>query len=365
MSQIFLDKNSFGEQLLQLLKPFRKQCIMLVAGKSYKKLLIRTTIERVIETLEIDIIRFSAFSPNPSYEEVFTGIDYFQRYQCRGILAVGGGSAIDTAKCIKVFSVHSFEASEILFLAVPTTAGTGSESTQFAVIYKNGEKCSVDDVDALPQYVLLDAENLLTLPIEIKRSAAADALSHAIESFWSLKATDQSKELSKKAISMLLDHMESYWLNDRKACEYMLRAANFAGQAINITRTTAAHAMCYKFTSLFGIPHGHAVMLCLPEVWQYMQEHLNNCRDERGAAHLSDTLSKLSHCLRKRDPAEAIDFLKELRIQLVFSIPHDITDEQIEIMANSVNEQRLENFPVALSREQIKEIYRQIIRGGK
>ena len=164
---------------------------------------------------------------------------------------------------------------------------------------------------------------------------------------------------------MLLDHMESYWLNDRKACEYMLRAANFAGQAINITRTTAAHAMCYKFTSLFGIPHGHAVMLCLPEVWQYMQEHLNNCRDERGAAYLSDTLNELSHCLRKRNPFGAIDFLKELRIQSDFSIPHDITDEQIEIMANSVNEQRLDNFPVALSREQIKKIYKQIIRGGK
>ena len=103
MSQIFLDKNSFGEQLLRLLKPFRQQCIMLVAGNSYKKLSVYTTIEQVSETLEIDLIRFSAFSPNPSYEEVFTGIDYFQRYQCRGILAVGGGSAIDAAKGMWLF----------------------------------------------------------------------------------------------------------------------------------------------------------------------------------------------------------------------------------------------------------------------
>jgi alcohol dehydrogenase class IV len=145
----------------------------------------------------------------------------------------------------------------------------------------------------------------------------------------------------------------------------MLKAANLAGQAINITRTTAAHAMCYKFTSLFSIPHGHAVMLCLPEVWQYMQEHLDDCRDQRGAGYLSDTLKHLSHCFGKRNPLEAIDFIKELRIHLDFSIPPGITDEQIEVMTNSVNEQRLGNFPVVLQHENIKELYKQIIRGRK
>lgn len=364
MSQIFIDSKN-KEQLRQMLEPLRRQRVMLVAGSSYSHLPLCAQMQEVIDALNIDITSFSAFSSNPSYEQVLSGINCFQRHQCRGILAVGGGSAIDTAKCIKLFSIHRSQASEILFLAVPTTAGTGSESTQFAVIYKDGEKCSVDDIDALPQYVLLDAENLLSLPLQIKRSAAGDALSHAVESFWSLKASDQSKALSETAIQMLLANMDGYWQNDIKACENMLKAANLAGQAINITRTTAAHAMCYKFTSLFSIPHGHAVMLCLPEVWQYMQEHLDDCRDQRGAGYLSDTLKHLSHCFGKRNTLEAIDFIKELRIHLDFSIPPGITDEQIEVMTNSVNEQRLGNFPVVLQHENIKELYKQIIRGRK
>lgn len=362
MSQIFLEKDIFDKQLLQMLEPFKQQQLMLVAGWSYTRLPIHAVINRIVEILEIDLIRFSAFSSNPSYEEVFGGINCFQKYQCRGILAVGGGSAIDVAKCIKVFSINNFEKSDILFMAVPTTAGTGSESTQFAVIYKDGEKCSVDDIRALPQYVLLDAENLLSLPVHIKRSTVGDALSHAIESFWSLNASEQSKSIAGEAIQIILENMDAYWENEIDACENMLKAANLAGQAINMTRTTAAHAMSYKFTSLFGVPHGHAVMLCLPETWKYMQEHLNDCRDKRGSVYLSDTLSRLSHYLGKKKPLEAIDFLKELRTRLEFTVPKGITDEQIKIMADSVNTQRLNNFPVILHREQIKAIYKQIIR---
>lgn len=365
MSQIFIDSKKYEIQLCHILEPLRRKRVMLVAGNSYLQLPFCNRMQEVIDALNIEIIYFSAFSTNPSYEEILSGINCFQRYRCQGILAVGGGSAIDTAKCIKVFSIQNFEESDIMFLAVPTTAGTGSESTQFAVVYKDGEKYSIDDVDALPRYVLLDAENLLTLPIQVKRSSAGDALSHAIESYWSLGATDQSKAMSENAIQIILTNIDGYWRNDIKACENMLKAANLAGQAINITRTTAAHAMCYKFTSLFGIPHGHAVMLCLPEVWQYMQEHLNECRDQRGAEYLANTLERLSYCFGKSNPFEVIDFLKELRRRLNFTIPYGITDEQIEVMTNSVNKQRLRNFPIVLKQEHIRELYKQIIRGDK
>lgn len=370
MKQIFLSRDSFEEQLLYILQNTIPHRLMLVAGKSYSGLPVRTVIEGAVKTLGIELVRFTDFSPNPSYREVVSGVECYLDKKCEGLLAVGGGSAMDVAKCIKLFSVlapeKSFLEQEIkeskdVLIAVPTTAGSGSESTQFAVLYKDGVKYSVDSEFALPQYAILDGENLLTLPLSVKQATWCDALSHAIESFWSLKSTDESKEAARCAIRLLLDNMDAYWDNDLMACEKVLEGANLAGQAINITRTTAAHAMSYKFTSLYGIPHGHAVMLCLPEVWQYMQEHLEDCRDERGRRYLTGVLDELSCCIGKAGQGEAISFLKELRQQFGFTVPDIMTEEQIQMMAKAVNVQRLDNFPIVVSHTQICEIYRKIM----
>ena len=370
MPQIFLNQDRLEEQLLQILQQHIRHRLMLVAGKSYLALPIRNVIDRVTETLKIDMVKFSDFSPNPSYEEAALGAAHYREFQCEGILAVGGGSAIDVAKCIKLFSAlnpdepyleQELREDPDLFVAVPTTAGSGSESTQFAVLYKDGEKRSIDSKCALPQYVILDSESLLSLPLTIKKSTFADALSHAIESYWSINATDESKTLSKKTITLLLENMDDYWCNKPDACKKVMEAANLAGQAINMTKTTAAHAMCYKFTSLFGVPHGHAVMLCLPEVWQYMQEHINDCRDARGESYLVNTLNEIAHCLGKETAQEAISFLRALRQQLDFDVPGGISDEKIEMMAHSVNIERLNNFPIILSQPQIEKIYKRIV----
>lgn len=393
MQQVFIDGSQLEEQLTQILQKHIRHRLMLVAGKSFFGLSIRERIYRVTDQQHVDVIPFSEYTPNPSYDQVAAGVERYREKQCEGILAVGGGSAIDVAKCIKLFSTMrpepscldskpscprsepSCQESEFSYLeqeipenstllaVVPTTAGSGSESTQFAVIYKDGEKKSVDSKYALPQYVILDASSLQALPVSGKRSCAADALSHAIESYWSMNATDQSKAIARKAMKLLLTNMDAYWQNDPDACRKILEGANLAGQAINRTRTTAAHAMCYKFTSLFGVPHGHAVMLCLPEVWQYMQEHLKDCRDVRGKAYLAATLEELAHCLGKKTPADAIDFLKKWRRQMEFAVPEGVMDEQIERMSNSVNVERLQNFPVVISQRQIGELYRIIIRG--
>ncbi|MCM1425817.1 MAG: phosphonoacetaldehyde reductase [Eubacterium sp.] len=370
MPQIFLTKDRFEEQLLQILQKYTRHRLMLVAGKSYYALPIRNVIDRVAEMLKLDIVRFSDFSPNPSYEEAALGAAQYREFRCKGILAVGGGSTIDVAKCIKLFSAlkpdvpyleQKLRETSDLLIAVPTTAGSGSESTQFAVLYRDGEKCSIDSACILPQYVILDSECLLSLPFPMKKSTFGDALSHAIESYWSLNATDVSKVLSQKAIALLLENMDDYWCNKPNACNKVMEGANLAGQAINITKTTAAHAMCYKFTSLFGVPHGHAVMLCLPDVWQYMQEHITDCRDARGEGYLVNTLNEIAHCLGRETAEDAIFFLRVLRQQLGFEVPDGITDEIIEMMAHSVNIERLNNFPIILPQSQIKNIYKRIV----
>lgn len=365
MSQIFLDKDRLEQQLFQIWSQLKAERLMLVTGDYFETLPVSRDIRIAASKLGIEIIQFKGYSPNPKYEEILSGVQRFEEYQCQGIIAVGGGSCIDTGKCIKIFSEKYGTISNYFLMAIPTTAGTGSESTQFAVLYKKGEKCSVDDPKILPGYVLLDGRNLKSLSDERKKATVSDALAHGIESFWSLRASDRSKEIAGEAIRTILVYMDAYWDNDSLACEKMLEASNLAGQAINMTRTTAAHAMCYKFTSLFGLSHGHAVMLCLPEVWLYLLEHLEDCRDKRGIQYLSDTLKKLSQCLGKETPQEAIRFLKDFRKRMGFSCPQGITEKQLEIMTDSVNIQRLGNFPIVLKREQLKKLYKQIVIGGE
>ena len=163
------------------------QRVLLVCGKSIRFLRINEYLDSAEQRLGTHIIRFSGFSPNPSYESVVKGVDLFLRKHCQAIIAVGGGSAMDVAKCIKLFSNmdpddgtaeknylrQKIRPNEIPFLAMPTTAGTGSESTRYAVIYFNGEKQSITDNSIIPTTVLMDSGVLHTLPLYTKKSRGA------------------------------------------------------------------------------------------------------------------------------------------------------------------------------------------------
>ena len=223
-----------------------------------------------IDKLGVKIISFRDFQPNPLYENVQAGVEVFREEKCNAIIAVGGGSAIDVAKCIKAYTEmdgngdngswleQTIIENDIPFLAMPTTAGTGSEATRYAAIYYDGKKQSVTSESIIPKAVLMDPDVLITLPLYQKKATMCDALCHAIESFWSVNSTEESKEYSRRAIEMVMDNMDGYLANDDQANGNMLMAANTAGKAINITQTTAGHAMCYKVTSLFHAAHGHA-----------------------------------------------------------------------------------------------------------
>jgi alcohol dehydrogenase class IV len=185
-------------------------------------------------------------------------------------MAIGGGSAMDVAKCVKLYCATpgngadgSFLKEEpvsarIPFLAMPTTAGTGSEATRYAVIYYEGKKQSVTHDSLIPETVLMDPACLKTLPLYQRKATMMDALCHAIESFWSVNSTEESKAYSRKAVKGVLKNIEAYLKNTEEGNAGMLVAAHEAGKAINITQTTAGHAMCYKITNLFNCAHGHA-----------------------------------------------------------------------------------------------------------
>lgn len=280
---------------------------------------------------------------------------------------------MDVAKCIKLFAglegdgdylEQRFTAEGVPLMAVPTTAGTGSESTQFAVIYVNGEKCSVEHESILPRYVLLYPGNLESLPDYQKKATACDALAHAIESCWSIHSSAASMELSRNALRLLLGNIDAYLQNDGGGYPDMMLASNLAGRAINMTRTTAAHAMCYRLSGIMNVPHGHAVMLCLPEVWEYMQENLDACVDGRGREYLREKLVCLARYMGQETPEKAIIFLKELRRKWGLGMPRRLEEGRIDELADSVNAERLSNFPIGMGKEEIRQIYRKIMDEG-
>lgn len=344
--------------------------IFLVCGKSIQSLEIGKYFDNLEQNTGIEVVRFMKFSPNPRLESVVEGVSLFHKEKCDLIIAVGGGSAIDVAKCIKLYSNMNHSKNyleqriipnDINFLAIPTTAGTGSEATRFAVIYFNGEKQSVSDYSGIPSAVLLDSSTLKTLPMYQKKSTMMDAFSHALESFWSINSTEESKEYSKEAIRLILENKDSYLENHDIGNTNMLYAANIAGKAINITQTAAGHAMSYKLTSLYGIAHGHAVALCITKLWPFMLEHLDRNVDSRGTEYLRTLFNEIAIAMGCRSSEEAIQAYQKIFDDMKFENPTISSEKEYELLKTSVNSVRLKNNPIKLDDKAVDCLYRQIL----
>ena len=343
--------------------------IFLVCDSAFGFLKIKDYFDE-LEDLGIEITKFSDFQPNPLYESVEEGVRLFKESGAKLIVAIGGGSAMDVAKCIKLYSnmdpsknylEQEIVPNDVALLAVPTTAGTGSEATRFAVIYYDGKKQSVADQSIIPSVVLFDESALETLPLYQKKATMLDALCHAIESYWSVNSNDESKEYSKKAVTGILENLDAYLANDRNANRAMMTAAHYAGKAINITQTTAGHAMCYKLTSLYGVAHGHAAALVDTKLFPYMVSHTDGCVDPRGEEYLKKTFEEIALMLGCNTTDEACAKLQSLFDSLELTVPAAKEEDYAELKT-SVNPVRLKNNPVGLTEDVIESLYREILK---
>lgn len=360
-----------------ILKEINCKKLLLVIDSSFPFLSIKDE----IETLPVDEkVKFSDFTPNPLYEQVCKGIELLKQSQCDTILAVGGGSAIDVAKCIKLAFLAKegnaalippivntrveCDGKKLPFIAIPTTAGTGSESTHNAVMYYEGAKQTVTNDGVLPDYAVLEPSVLNTLPLYQKKCTMMDALCQGIESWWSINSTEESYEYSRKTVELIMDNWRSYiFENDDEAAAQIMLAANYGGRAINITATTAAHAFSYKITSLYKFPHGHAVAVCLPEIWEYMIHHMNKCLDKRGQDYLNTIFNNIAQSMGADTPMEAISVFRDMmrQMELINPISNNLPSD-ILLLTSSVNPIRLRNNPVGLDEETINYLYNRIVK---
>ena len=208
----------------------------------------------------------------------------------------------------------------------------------------------------------MDSNALKTLPLYQKKATMMDALCHAVESFWSVNSTEESKKYSKAAIEGVLANMEGYLNNTESGNAGMLLSAHTAGKAINITQTTAGHAMCYKITSLFRVAHGHAAVLCDRVLFPWMIKNTDKCIDSRGEKYLQETFLQIASAMGCNTPETAAKKLNDIFNSLEFKVPA-ATAEQFEILKNSVNPVRLKNHPVALDVSTIDALYHEILNG--
>ena len=359
-----------------ILKEVGCKKLFLVIDSSYPFL----NIKDAIEVLPVEEkVKFSDFTPNPLYEQVCNGIELLKQSQCDTILAVGGGSAIDVAKCIKLAVLAKegnaaiipplvsqrlpIDGAKIPFIAIPTTAGTGSESTHNAVMYYEGAKQTVTNDGVLPDYAILEPFVLKTLPLYQKKCTMMDALCQGIESWWSVNSTEESYEYSRKTVEIIIANWRKYiFENDDEAAAQIMLAANYGGRAINITQTTAAHAFSYKITSLYKLPHGHAVAVGLPVIWEYMLGNMDKCIDDRGQEYLADIFNQIAKAMECNSPQQAIGMFREMlkAIELKNPVAGD-RGEELKVLSTSVNPVRLKNNPIKLENEIIYRIYNTII----
>ncbi len=315
-----------------------------------------------------DLTVWDRIRPNPRFEDMLEAAELFKKEKCDYMIGAGGGSPLDSAKMIKLLVTNDpkialtepMRDNDIGFFAIPTTSGTGSEATKYSVFYVHeNRKHSVSNDAFLPDYILLDESFIKTVPPYQRRATCLDALSHAIESYWSVKSNAESRKYAEKAIRLFVRNKAEYMANEDSANRGMLMASYYGGRAINMTSTTSAHAMCYNITMNCSTAHGHSVAVCLAEIWKYMNEHNERVNDPRGQEYVLKTLDELGVLLggkNSRDGAEIFaSLLREFELKQPVAAP-----PQVKEFVISVNPAKLLSNPTVLEGNDIEKIYNMV-----
>jgi len=315
---------------------------------------------------------FSDFELNPKLEDVARGKELFLQQKPDVVLALGGGSALDMGKLIASCSVEEGDLLDLVtgkaalesesppLVAIPTTSGTGSEATHFAVVYVGEKKYSLADKKILPGYVLIDPGLTHSLPPDPTASSGLDALCQAIESIWAVGANDESVGYAKEALQLALDNMETAVNQPTPAARMnMAKAAYLAGKAINITKTTAPHAFSYGVTTRFGVPHGKAVALTLTSFLEF-NYHLDDasCNDPRGVDAVKSRIEKGILKLLGDGPMEQAKARLE-KIKKNIGSPLRLSEtgvnqKDIPELVDMVNLERLSNNPRKIAKPEME-----------
>lgn len=268
--------------LVDTLKSNGKQSVLFVTDKSIRALGLTKNLEDVILNSGLHLTVYDGTVANPTTNNVDEALALYKKNSCDCIIAFGGGSAMDCAKATgarvarpnkslgKMKGILKVGKKIPLLIAIPTTAGTGSETTLASVITdsETRHKYAINDFNLIPNYALLDAGLTVGLPKFITATTGMDALTHAIEAYIGRSTTKQTRENALTAIKLIFENLEIAY-NDGKnisARENMLKASYLAGLAFTKSYVGYVHAIAHSLGGKYNVPHGFANAVVLPYV---------------------------------------------------------------------------------------------------
>lgn len=333
MQNLITGENSI-EKLPGLIADYGCRSVFVITGQHFAK--------RAEEffTGKISFHHFIKRGVNVVEEEAAGAFEQFTTSGSHALFAIGGGSVIDLAKMI-VYQCVTKKLPVPLLAAAPTTAGSGTEATHFAVVYKRKKKVSVVHQKMLSALAILDPVLTYSLsPIQTAVSGM-DVLAQAIESYWNVNANEMSRAYSKESISL----WNAYFLKaakepDNLSREKMLWASHLAGKAINITRTTGPHALSYFLTANYGVPHGQAVAIFLPLFFLY-NEPGKDLLELMGCSSVAKAKEKIERMMKEAGLATKLSDLGIDKEMVIYSL------------LDEVNEERFANNPVPFDKKKL------------
>ena len=254
---------------------------LIVTDKSIYSLGLLNSLEKSLSEANIKYYIFADCKPNPTIGNANDALDMYKKNNCSAIIAVGGGSSIDCAKAVGAMIAKPKKSLQKLrgilkirkripdLFAIPTTAGTGSETTLACVIVDENTKYkyAINDFPLIPRYAVLDEEMTMTLPPHLVSTTGMDALTHAIEAFIGKGGNKSTRRDSLEAIKLIFDNLEnSYFNKDRESRKNMLIASFKAGRAFSKAYVGYVHALAHQLGGYYNTPHGLANSIILPIV---------------------------------------------------------------------------------------------------
>ncbi len=365
------------DELAGLMEKLQPHSVLLVTDKMLRQNGLTHDIEALLEKNHIQCVIYDGTQPNPTVANVEEAREMYLKNNCSCIIALGGGSAMDCAKGVGARIVYPDKQMNKLkgllrvlrrlppLIAIPTTAGTGSEVTLTAVItdHETHHKYTINSFPLIPHYAVLDPRFTLSLPPHLTAATGMDALTHAVEAYIGRSTTRETRKLAVEAVSLIFANIEKAYENgsNLNAPRHMLRAAYAAGIAFSKSYVGYVHAMAHSLGGQYNLPHGLTNAVLLPNILEAygakIHKKLRDLAIAAGIAHESDA------------PAEAAQkFILAIRqMNARMGIPQTlpgIQTEDIPLMAAHAAREAnpLYPVPVLMDAQQLARLYTTIIR---
>ena len=365
-----------NDDIIDVLKKSNTSNVMLVTGKRIRGHGLTAKLEEKLCKNHIKCTIFDETLQNPTSSNVEDARTMYLNNHCEAIIAFGGGSVMDCAKALgariakprkslkKMQGLIKVCKKLPLLIAIPTTAGSGSETTVAAVITdsKTHHKYVISDFCLIPKYAVISPEVTVNLPQQITSTTGMDALTHAVEAYIGCSRTNKTKKAAEEAVKLIFDNLETAYFdgNNLEARKNMLHASYLAGLAFTKSYVGYVHAVAHTLGGKYGVAHGLANAILLPKVLRAYDKHAI-----QRLAELAKAVNLVSQNVKDEEAANIfIIHIEEMNKKMNIPSRFDCIDiNDIPMMAKLAAKEANPLYPVPVlwDREELEQIYKMCI----